>query len=321
VDQGRGDAHAPAGRRLAAVHTLAVDRVTAEVVRALRSAGIDPILLKGPALEAWTCEEERPRTYVDSDLLVPLDALQSTHAVLRSLGFEQRLSVDETPGARTTSMHWMRTGDGAEVDLHVALTGVGVAPETLWNELDSRTVPLQVGGEAVRVLAEPARALCVALHAAQHGPEFPGPLRDLRCALELLAPAVWEQAAELAEQLDAAAAFAAGLRLHPNGAAVAARLDLQRPGSSETVLRAEGAVPLALGIEAFRRLPGWRPRLRMLIDELTPSPAFMRLWSALARRGSVGLALAYLWRPIWLLAHLPRALRAEGRARRAADEN
>jgi len=316
--QGSPPDNLPAARRLAAARTLAVDRVTAEVVRALRKGGIDPILLKGPALEAWTCEDERPRPYVDSDLLVAPDVLESTQGVLRSLRFEQRLSVDETPGGRRTSMHWTRRGDGAEIDLHVALTGVDVAPEMLWAELDSRTVKLSVAGEAVRILAGPARALHVSLHAAQHGPQFPGPLRDLRCALELVAPAVWEEAAELAARLDAVPAFAVGLRLQPEGAVVAARLDLQRPTSPETVLRAQGSVPLALGVEAFRRLPGWRPRARMLIDELTPSPEFMRLWSGLARRGRVGLVAAYLWRPIWLLALLPRALRADARARREA---
>jgi putative nucleotidyltransferase-like protein len=311
----------PDGRRSAAARTLAVDRVTAEVVRALRASGVDPILLKGPALEAWTRADERPRTYVDTDLLVAPGALETTRDVLRSLGFDQRLSVDETPGGRATSMHWTRRADDAEVDLHVALTGVFVAPELLWAELDSRTVVLTVAGEAVRILAAPARALHVALHAAQHGPQFPGPLRDLRCAFELVEPSVWDEAAGLAERLDARSAFAAGLRLEPAGAAVAARLDLPRPSSPETVLRAQGPVPLALGIEAFRGSPGWRPKSRMLFDELTPSPEFMRLWSGLARRGRLGLVAAYVWRPIWLLALLPRALRAEARARREARQS
>jgi hypothetical protein len=60
-----------------------------------------------------------------------------------------------------------------------------------------------------------------------------------------------------------------------------------------------------------------RARLRLLWAELLPSPAFMRLWSPLARRGKRGLLCAYLWRPLWLLWHLPAGLRDLARARRS----
>jgi hypothetical protein len=35
----------------------------------------------------------------------------------------------------------------------------------------------------------------------------------------------------------------------------------------------------------------------------------MRRWRPLARRGGAGLALAYLWRPLWLAAMLPAGVR------------
>jgi hypothetical protein len=44
----------------------------------------------------------------------------------------------------------------------------------------------------------------------------------------------------------------------------------------------------------------------------------MRVWYPVARRGPLGLAVAYLRRAAWLVATTPRALRAWLRARRVS---
>jgi hypothetical protein len=56
-----------------------------------------------------------------------------------------------------------------------------------------------------------------------------------------------------------------------------------------------------------------------VLGKTFPPPAFMRAWSPLARRGALGLALAYAWRPVWLVVHSGAAVRAWRRARRSAD--
>jgi hypothetical protein len=47
-----------------------------------------------------------------------------------------------------------------------------------------------------------------------------------------------------------------------------------------------------------------------------PTPAFMRHWFPQARRGPLGMVLAYLWRPLWLVLRLPPSAIAWLRAHR-----
>src|SRR5918997_1692594 len=71
--------------------SLAVDRMSAEVIRALEDAAVEAILLKGPAIVHQLYDPGEHRPYVDCDLLIPAAAEPAAAAVLRELGF--------TPGA------------------------------------------------------------------------------------------------------------------------------------------------------------------------------------------------------------------------------
>jgi hypothetical protein len=202
-------------------------------------------------------------------------------------------------------------------DLHRMLVGVGLRPEDAWGELARETETLQLAGGEVRVLSPPARALHVVLHAAQHGAQDAKPLEDLAQALDRLPQGVWMEAAALAGRLHSEAAFLTGLRLVPAGEELARGAGLPEAQSIEAALRAETAPPTALGLYRFMKTPGAAPKAQLLAGELFPSAAFMRAWSPVARRGNVGLAAAYAWRPVWLLLRLGPALRAWQRARRA----
>jgi glycosyltransferase involved in cell wall biosynthesis len=74
-------------------------------------------------------------------------------------------------------------------------------------------------------------------------------------------------------------------------------------------------VPIALGVEHFVQTRGLRAKAALLAREVAPTPAFMRWWTPLARRGKLGLALSYPWRVVWFLEHLLPALRAWRQAR------
>jgi hypothetical protein len=307
----------PAGRDL--FHTLAVDRGTGIVVAALREAGVTAVLLKGPTLAAWTPTAASPRTYVDTDLLVAPSNADRARGVLRRLGYQQLLQIGEAPGRADRAMAWRDSDGECTVDLHTALEGAEAAPARQWEELSTSLEEMLIGGTTVHCLDPTGRALLVALHAAQHGPDFPKPLTDLENALAATELALWRRADLLAARLGARGAFAAGLRLVPAGAAVADALALPHTMPTVTALRVTGAAPLTMGIEEWAQLRGWRARARRLRRELAPSAAFMRLWWPQAKRGPFWLALAYVRRPFWLLARLGPALVSWRRVRRRRD--
>ena len=85
-------------------------------------------------------------------------------------------------------------------------------------------------------------------------------------------------------------------------------------------LRASSMPAVAGGLDRLGRTPGIKAKTRLLARELFPTPEFMRIWSPLARRGGIHLALAYLWRPVSLLTKLPTAITALRHARRTGPE-
>ena len=286
--------------RLAAFR-FSVDRVTAEAGRALAAASLPFILLKGPAIASWLYSPERPRFYVDTDLLVRGGDWDAAATVLGSLGFEDDLGPLAHPRMESGAGHpWVRPADGAAVDLHRTLFGVGAEPEALWAAFSAGAGRMRVGGVDVAVPGPPARLLHIALHAVQHGGESqPQPMMDLELAVGAAPAQTWGEARARAARLDAGGTFAAGLRLLPAGRELAEAIGAEREDSATALLRVDG-VPLAEGFREISEAAGLRMKLGLAIRELFPTPAFMRWWTPLAGRGRPGLAAAYAWRALWL---------------------
>jgi hypothetical protein len=289
-----------------------VDGFTAEVVAELGLAGIRPILLKGPALATWLYGRA-PRNYADADLLIAPDEQAEAMRILERLGFErvaeEKVAPQEGP---PHAWPWARARDGAEVDLHHTLFGVGVGPEVVWDELAGKTEPLTVAGAEVEAPTAPVRALVVALHAAQHGPGGDKHIEDLARALDRADWETWAEAAALAARLDASHTFATGLRLVRPGERLADRLGLVDASLVESSARA----PLVIGLDRLAHTRGIAAKLRLVGRELVPRRDYMRWRFRIARRGVAGLAAAYLWRPLWLLRHAAPSVRAWRAARR-----
>jgi Uncharacterised nucleotidyltransferase len=293
----------------AVARRLVLESAAVEVYDALAAAGVRSIVLKGPAVARWLYEDDPTRSYVDVDLLVSPASLRAAGSTLRRLRFRR------AHGSAHAEV-WGRSSDGVVIDLHSSL--VGVAPGlAAWDTLAEATERLDVGGGTLDVLTGPAKALHVVLHAAQHGIRDERTVADLERALTRVEEREWDEAAALARRLGAEGAFAAGLRLTPGGREQAARLGLPEAHSLETAVRAAGAPPGVLGLYRFAKTPGMRARARLLRDEVFPAPGFLRAVSPLARRGRLGLALAYAWRPLWLASRLWPAVRTWRRARRS----
>jgi hypothetical protein len=300
------------GRAAAIVaNNLRIDSATAEVLRAFEVARVQALLLKGPSVVRWLYDPQDARTYVDCDLLVrPTDIATAEH-VLTNRGFVPNVYEREMPTWwREHAVGWLRPDDGTIVDLHQTLPGVGVDPQRVWLTLSAEVEGIQVAGFATTTLTIPGRALHLALHAAQHGVGWPTVTAELDRALARTDQAVWRAAVELAGALDAIPAFAAGLRTTAAGRGVAFALDLPTDRPVDVALRASTPPPVALGFDQLARAENWRARLTIMRHKVVPPATFVQAWSPLARHGRLGLALAYAWRPLWLLRHAPAGLRA-----------
>ena len=126
-----------------AIVALAMDQVAARVVLRFREAGVRSILLKGPALAGWLYADGSPRAYLDCDLLVAVDDFALAEATLQQLGFEQGVDEQDPPGWQLPAHEWQQP-NGAKVDLHRTLTGVGATPARLWSVFSESTVSMPV---------------------------------------------------------------------------------------------------------------------------------------------------------------------------------
>ena len=67
-------------------------------------------------------------------------------------------------------------------------------------------------------------------------------------------------------------------------------------------------------------MPGVRGKMRYLARELVPTPEVLRLTDPAARRGRLGLTVAYLRRPVVLVVHAPKGFQAWRRASRGTND-
>jgi hypothetical protein len=149
-------------------HALARDVVTAEAVDVLRGAGVRSIVLKGASFARWLYSDGSPRPYADSDLLVAPSQIERAARALESVGYSLVLDDRIAPGADAHHQICQRGRDGATVELHWRLPGVRVAPEVAWRRFAAETETTSLAGAEVEFLSVSARALHLALHAAQH---------------------------------------------------------------------------------------------------------------------------------------------------------
>lgn len=298
--------------RALAARTLAVDRLTAEVCASLDGAGIESVVLKGPAIAEWLYPGE-VRHYGDSDVMVRPADWRHAVGVLERLGFRSRLEPMDHPRLESFASTAFVSGVD-NLDLHRTLQGLEGNPALIAESLIATADRQVVGGAELRVPARRALLLHVTLHAAQH---FHGrPIEDLRRAIALADEPLWREALELAHRFDGVPAFVSGLRLLPEGVELTRRLGIDVVRSPLHELRRQ-RIPTAEGMEALLT-PGLgiRQRIVTVAGELLPSAEFMRWWTPLARRGRLGLAAAYVWRVVWLLLNVPRAMIALWRVRR-----
>lgn len=298
-----------------------------ELAEEFESAGVDYLLLKGPALARMLYTAGEHRGYKDIDFLLPPDQVAAGRRILSRLGY---LNASEARGIVDVAdvVHgeiWVRPNQRIGplmVDLHRFLAGAEAPAPLVWSALAGRRVWMDFGGRRAAVLDREGLALHLATHASQHGPDDLQALGDLTRGLERLPAPAWHGAAELAREVQAQAAFAAGLRLVPAGAALAQELGLPESGRLDWEIRHRDIRPRGtFHVLAFGEARGISARLTVLRRALFPTREWLQYEHPWARRGRARLtaarALHLLRAPVWAAA----ALRFRWRGRRAAPES
>jgi hypothetical protein len=287
-----------------AMRALLCDRLAAEVVTGFANEGIESILLKGRSFAALLYPAGG-RTYNDVDLLVRHRDIPAATTWLELHGF-QDATAGFAPAERIedATLFTRPRDDGYfdSLDLHWSLHCLTVEPDLTWRVLSARCEDSEVGLAAVQVLDPGARAFHVALHAAHHG--LLGPERfnhgvrtgeDLRRAIATLPLETWQQAFAVATELDAVPAFAYGLRLTPDGNALAERLEL--PRNAPSVWSVPGSYLSTRGVRRLHRIldVGWGERFRLVTRSVVPSRtrARLRAETQLGRQSTAGAYLEY----------------------------
>jgi hypothetical protein len=301
-----------------AMLSLTVDAATVRVIGWLQDAGIRSILLKGGVLRSWLYGDGETRTYGDIDILVSPDQIDTAAALMRARGWTDSQYPSETGHADHLSPPAGQLP--IPLDLHRSFHYLTVPPERVWELLSARAVPTRLAGHGIETLDEPGLAVIVTLHHVRHGAGTKH-TEDLERAVAREPLEVWREAADLAGQLGAMAAFVAGLRDVRGGVALADALGLPEATDPALHLALVSPPPTSVALLQLRQA-GADPAalLRVLRSELVPPPLRMREHYPLARRGPAGLLGAYLVRPFQLAPRLRAGWRAATASQAEASE-
>jgi hypothetical protein len=216
-------------------------------------------------------------------------------AALSAAGYMREPEV--TPGVEHHAHLWTARSR-VPIEAHWNLWGAD--PACTWHVLASETELTDVFGEMVEIPNEPARCLIVALHAAHHGAGEAAPLDDLKSAVSVAPRAAWRRCL-LAVATGAEVEFAVGLALVPPGERLRDDLGLRVPQLTERLaLNLSEPVAGAAGFYWLGRQQGVRAKARFVARKVVPPADFMRFKYRFARKGIGRLALAYLYRLLWI---------------------
>jgi len=150
-------------RLLTSARNMILGQVAEECIRALATADVPTIVLKGLEYEMRLYEAPGARPTADVDLLVPGEKRRVAFEVLDGLGFEPRAAA---PGFDDPDYHevaWTRRG--VEVDLHMALAPLvrcRIDYRAVWAE----AAPIRLGQTDTAALAFTHAIIFHALHMA-----------------------------------------------------------------------------------------------------------------------------------------------------------
>jgi Uncharacterised nucleotidyltransferase len=300
--------------RDAMFQALSLERHLVTLSQALEEAGVDMVLLKGPALAHTVYPDPSWRPFADLDFLVQGRDFHRACEVLAERGFRRGLP-EPRPGfdVRFGKAAELTGQDGLTIDLHRTLV---VGPFGLWIDLDelvAHTAPLTVGGREIRRLDDSSLFLHACVHASLGWwPPLLMPVRDV-AQVATHARIDWDLAAERARRWRLAAVVrhalegastTLGFVVPQDATAVMAmqprRKELRALASYTTERRQRGGTATS----TLRAIPGLRAKMAYARALLFPNREFL---SARQRDGR-GSYLRRLSIPVRWLATRRRSL-------------
>jgi Uncharacterised nucleotidyltransferase len=312
-------------------HALAVLSGTTElltILRHLARCGIEPVVLKGPALAAWLYGDAGMRRFIDVDLLVRRSLRIDAMRALEQLGFVRRIPDRAADAIYSRLGAWPMTREGGiGVDLHWQLSALRFPMPLTVEDVIAGAISIRIGDQAVCTAGPTDAAILALLHAAKHV----WYALESTLAIAWLArrdDIDWPRAHRRLESAGAVRAAAAGLRLAADffdTRVPAPFIDAVRsPAAEQLASMACGALALPPGtfvdrwlerrahLAAFDRM---RDRVRYDVRRLLEPTALEWTWLPLPR------ALTLLYGPLRIirLAIAPISAPGQGPAARSRD--
>ncbi|WPZ37246.1 nucleotidyltransferase family protein (plasmid) [Thalassobaculum sp. OXR-137] len=151
--------------RKVAMQTLTTNAEVVRVTAALEAAGIEVLVLKGPALAVLLHGDPSRRSMRDIDLLVRPGAAEAARAVLADCGYGQRPEMIETHYNAVELRHPSRP---LPIELHVHLAdSEAILPTSVLLPFETAT-DVTIGGRTVRTLGPEAATTFAAFHGGKH---------------------------------------------------------------------------------------------------------------------------------------------------------
>ena len=148
------------------LRTRALLSTLMRVLQAMQARGIEPLVLKGPALACALYADPALRPFGDLDLLCRPDQLAEAHAVLRQLGFEALYQKPtEVEGFHTV---FQSPAGSILIELHRDLLQLGL-PTRCLSDLWQAPMTFHVGAVPARMLQLQHQVLHLCVHVHLHG--------------------------------------------------------------------------------------------------------------------------------------------------------
>ncbi len=252
-----------------------LDHRTEEIATAFDLAGVDFLVLKGPAVRNYLYDEDERRALHRHRRVGESRQPSSGGSRLSPTGLREAFWGADPREQEFYGAEWAL--GAVIVDLHSTYPGLAVDPATAWAILASHRVDVALRERSIPILDAGGVALIVALHAGKSVSRNGRDDRDLRRCVERLDRAVWQQAVELARQLGAAGALRAGIELA--SPTLAADLGLTEQIPTAFQLELDGARPVAHGLAGLAQTDGVWNKIGLIGRKVVPTPDGLRYWS------------------------------------------